>query len=365
MHHEHDARPRRTRTIPTLGRAQDNRQRRSSPSSKRSASPAYTIPRFAKPKPKSAPPKPARSKPALYPNPTVGYTGDEIRGGSVGGGKQGFFVQQTIVTGGKLAQPRRLRQRNPTRRNRSRRASTSRRNRGENGVHPRPRRAGNARRPPRPRQNPAGLRGNAAPPFNTGQADETEVLDAEVDAQRMRTLRPHAGKHLCAKSGAPSPPSSASPILPLATVAGDLEHDWPDLNEEQAVEAIATQSPAARIADAAARAQAALARPTRNSPTSTLRAGMEYNNELLDTVPFAKGWEGIAEVSVADSHLQSQSGQHRRRCRRDRSRRTTKSTHRAHSARSRRLRRRSIRQRQLMATSTATKCCLAQKSPTP
>ena len=38
----------------------------------------------------------------LYPNPMVGYTGDEIRGGSVGGGKQGFFVQQTIVTGGKL-----------------------------------------------------------------------------------------------------------------------------------------------------------------------------------------------------------------------------------------------------------------------
>src|SRR6266404_765724 len=38
----------------------------------------------------------------LYPNPTVGYTGDEIRGGSVGGGKQGFFVEQTVVTGGKL-----------------------------------------------------------------------------------------------------------------------------------------------------------------------------------------------------------------------------------------------------------------------
>jgi len=26
----------------------------------------------------------------LYPNPTVAYTGDEIRGGSVGGGKQAF-----------------------------------------------------------------------------------------------------------------------------------------------------------------------------------------------------------------------------------------------------------------------------------
>jgi cobalt-zinc-cadmium efflux system outer membrane protein len=42
----------------------------------------------------------------LYPNPVVGYTGDEIRGGSVGGGKQGFFVQQTIVMGGKLATSR-------------------------------------------------------------------------------------------------------------------------------------------------------------------------------------------------------------------------------------------------------------------
>src|SRR5579863_2189150 len=46
----------------------------------------------------------ARTKQAaLYPNPTVGYSGDEIRGGSQGGGKQGFFVDQTIVTGGKLA----------------------------------------------------------------------------------------------------------------------------------------------------------------------------------------------------------------------------------------------------------------------
>jgi len=42
----------------------------------------------------------------LYPNPSVGYTGDEIRGGSVGGGKQGFFVQQTIVTAGKLGRSR-------------------------------------------------------------------------------------------------------------------------------------------------------------------------------------------------------------------------------------------------------------------
>src|SRR5207245_8579120 len=39
----------------------------------------------------------------LYPNPSVGYQGEQIRGGSYGSGEQGGFVQQTIVLGGKLA----------------------------------------------------------------------------------------------------------------------------------------------------------------------------------------------------------------------------------------------------------------------
>jgi Cu/Ag efflux protein CusF len=46
----------------------------------------------------------------LYPNPTVGYYGDEIRGGFSGGGKQGGFVSQTIVLGGKLGAARRVAQ---------------------------------------------------------------------------------------------------------------------------------------------------------------------------------------------------------------------------------------------------------------
>jgi Cu/Ag efflux protein CusF len=44
----------------------------------------------------------------LYPNPTVGYYGDEIRGGYIGAGQQGGFVSQTIVTGGKLRAARRV-----------------------------------------------------------------------------------------------------------------------------------------------------------------------------------------------------------------------------------------------------------------
>ena len=79
--------------------------------------------------------------------------------------------------------------------------------------------------------------------MNTGQADETEVLEAEVEAQRMRmaarmqenTLR-EEWRSLAAVIGQPD--------LPLATVTGDLERGWPELNEEEAVESIAKQSPA-------------------------------------------------------------------------------------------------------------------------
>jgi cobalt-zinc-cadmium efflux system outer membrane protein len=38
----------------------------------------------------------------LYPDPTVGYQGEQIRGGSFHGGEQGFFVQQDIVLSGRL-----------------------------------------------------------------------------------------------------------------------------------------------------------------------------------------------------------------------------------------------------------------------
>src|SRR3989454_1274833 len=44
----------------------------------------------------------------LYPNPTIGYQGEQIRGGSQRGGEQGGFIQQDIVLGGKLGAARRV-----------------------------------------------------------------------------------------------------------------------------------------------------------------------------------------------------------------------------------------------------------------
>jgi outer membrane protein, heavy metal efflux system len=236
----------------------------------------------------------------LYPNPTVGYTGDEIRGGSVGGGKQGFFIQQTLVTGGKLGLSRKVFGSDVKL---AEIEAEEQQIRVQSAVKMAFLRVLAAQELLDARRDMAKIAQESAETqrrlMNTGQADESEVLDAEVEAQRQRmsarmqenTLR-EEWRSLAAVIGQPD--------LPLATVAGDLEKDWPELNEEQAVEAISKDSPAVRIADAAeSRAQRVLSKAKREPiPDVQVRGGMEYNNETLGSVPFAKGWEGIAEVAV-------------------------------------------------------------------
>src|SRR5467141_1193055 len=236
----------------------------------------------------------------LYRNPTVGYTGDEIRGGSVGGGKQGIFVQQTIVTGGKLGLSRDIFGKEVKL---AELEAEEQRIRVQSAVKIAFLRVLAAQELLDARRDMAKIAQDVAETerrlMNTGQADESEVLEAEVEAQRMRmsarmqenTLR-EEWRSLAAVIGQPD--------LPLTTVAGDLEKGWPEVNEEEAVETIAKESPAVRIADVAeARVQSILGRARREAiPDLQVRAGMEYNHELLGSVPFAKGWEGIAEVAL-------------------------------------------------------------------
>jgi cobalt-zinc-cadmium efflux system outer membrane protein len=236
----------------------------------------------------------------LYPNPTVAYTADEIRGGPVGGGKQGFFVQQTVVTGGKLGLTREVFGKDIKL---AAIEAEEQKIRVQTAVKMAFLRVLAAQELLEARRELAKIAQDASETqrrlMNTGQADESEVLEAEVEAQRMRmsaraqenTLR-EEWRSLAAVIGHPG--------MALATVAGDLEKDWPDLNEEQAVEAIAKESPAVRIAEAAGeRAQSAFARAKREPfPDVQVRGGMEYNHELVGSTSFAKGWEGIAEVAV-------------------------------------------------------------------
>ncbi len=300
LHHHHGDTPLVAPEYPRMGRAQENASSQLVTLEQVEKMATETNPTLRQAEAEIRAAKARQQQVGLYPNPTVGYTGDEIRGGSVGGGKQGFFVQQTLVTAGKLGKSREVFG------NEAKLAemeAEEQRLRVETAVKIAFLRVLAAQEWLEARRDLAKIAEDGAQTqkelMNTGQADESEVLEAEVEAQRMRmaarmqenTLR-EEWRSLAAVIG--------QPTLQLATVAGDLERGWPELKEEEVVGTIAEQSPAVHIAETASgRAQAVLTRAQREPiPDILLRAGMEYNHETLGTVPFAKGWEGIAEASV-------------------------------------------------------------------
>lgn len=236
----------------------------------------------------------------LYPNPTIGYTGDEIRGGSINGGKQGVFVEQSIMTAGKRGKGRDVFAREIRL---AEIEAEEQKIRVQSAVRIAYYRVLAAQELLDARRDLAKIEMDYAETqrrlFNTGQADETEVLGAEVDARRMR-LSVHMQENTLREEWKSLAAVIGRPALPQAVVAGDLEHSWPELNEEQIIDTIATQSPATRIADAAAaRAESEIIRAKSQAiPDVQLRGGFEYNNEPLGTAPHAIGWEGLAEVGV-------------------------------------------------------------------
>src|SRR5258708_3623185 len=236
----------------------------------------------------------------LYPNPTVAYTGDEIRGGSVGGGKQGFFVQQTVVTGGKLGLSREVFGKDIKL---AKIEAEEQKMRVQSAVKMAFLRVLAAQELLDARRDVATIAQDGAETqrrlMNTGQADETAVLEAEVEAQRMR-MNARMQENTPREEWRSVAAVIGRPDSRWTTVGGDREKGWPEVNEEEAVEGIAKESPAVRIADVAeAGAQSILGRARRETiPDVQVRAGMEYNHELLGSLPFAKGGEGIAGVAL-------------------------------------------------------------------
>lgn len=236
----------------------------------------------------------------FYPNPTVGYTGDEIRGGLIGGGKNGFFVSQPIVTAGKLSKNRKIFGEEIRL---AELEAEEQKMRVENGVRIAFYRVLAAQEMLEAERDLARIAQDRAETerrlSNTGQVDESELLQAEVEALRMQmavrvresTLR-QEWRGLTAVVGKPD--------LPLQVVEGNLEADLPQVNEEQVVEAIAKDSPAVRIAAiSTARAQAVLDRAKAEPfPDLQLRAGAVYSGEQLEGIARPTGWEGLAEVGV-------------------------------------------------------------------
>src|SRR6266851_3017450 len=234
----------------------------------------------------------------LYPNPTVGYQGEQIRGGSFHGGEQGFFLQQDIVLGGKLGLNRKIFDQELKQ---AETEADEQKLRVVTNVRMSYFQALAAQQTLELRQDLSKLADDAVGTShqlaNVGQADAPDVLESEVEAQQAQLAvtmaeqnQRRVWKALAAVVG--------NPRLPLMRLQGKLE-DTPPVNADELVEKIVSESPAVRIAELGVkRAEAALARVKREPiPDLQLRGGIQQNGELLSDGR-SVGLQGFADVGV-------------------------------------------------------------------
>jgi outer membrane protein, heavy metal efflux system len=237
----------------------------------------------------------------LYPNPSVGYSGDEIHGGSYGGGEQGFFVEQPVILGGKLGLNRRMAAGEVKKRQAEAEAQKYRVVNDVRTAYYRLLAAQERLAIQRDLIGIAQLTVRVVHELgNTGQADETEILEAECDEQRME-IAEGVTEHMLKRDWTALVSVIGVPLLPAGGVAGRIDTSEPPLDENQLLASLIAQSPTVQSAQAGVeQAEAALARAKRETiPDLTLRGGLQQNLESLNSVSGrAVGLQGFAEVGV-------------------------------------------------------------------
>ena len=235
----------------------------------------------------------------LYPNPTVGYQGEQIRGGSQGGGEQGFFVSQDIVLGGKLGLNRRVLEQETKQ---AEAEAEEQRLRVVNGVRMFYYQALAAQEMVDLRHKLSKLAEDAVQTShqlgNVGQADQPDVLQAEVEGEQAE-LAVVAAEQNQVRAWRALSATVGKPQMPLTHLAGSLE-DLPEDSPDQWLQAILQESPAVKIAAlGVVKAEASLARAKREPiPDLQLRGGLQQNRELDATTNRPIGLQGFAEVGV-------------------------------------------------------------------
>lgn len=237
----------------------------------------------------------------LWPNPVVGYTGEELRGGRFGGGQHGGFVEQTIVLGGKLRRSRAVFQQE---KRLAEIEAEEQRLRVVNGVRVAFYRALAAQEALANEREQARVAQQALETHerlrNLGQMDETEVLGARIEAQQAQIALSRA-ENRWRRAWASLAAVVGRPLLQPAALEGRLDGPAPALDEQQLIARLVGESPAVRIAEAnVERSNAVRERARREAfPDLRLRAGLQQNNEELDGTPFRAGLQGFAEVGIA------------------------------------------------------------------
>ena len=238
----------------------------------------------------------------LYPNPSLGFEGGEIRGGAYGGGELGPFVQQTIVLGGKLGLRRRVFE---AQRREDQLGASEQRYRLLSDVTQEFYSALAAQEVVKLRRDLLKIAQDAVETAhqlaNVGQADAPDLLQAEVEAEQAKVEYVAAqGSYLQVFNTLAA--VAGKPELPASPVEGSLD-DWPRLDSGQIIETILRECPSVKRAqEAVARAEAELRSAHREAvPDLQLRAGLQQNRQLLEpevSNTYRVGLQGFVTAGV-------------------------------------------------------------------
>jgi outer membrane protein, heavy metal efflux system len=236
----------------------------------------------------------------LWPNPTVGYVGEEIRGGSYGGGQHGVFIQQNVILGSKLDLDRKVRSEEGKQ---AAAEAEEQHLRVENGVRIAFYQSLAAQQMLETRKTLSGLAKDAADTtqqlFNVGQADQPDLLQAQVEADEA-DLAVIAAEQEQRRAWRVLTSVVGKPSMEFTKLVGNLE-DLPQINADEVIETILRDSPAVKIAQLeSSHADLAFTRARREViPDLSVRAGYLNNREDVGSIPpKAVGSEGFAEVGL-------------------------------------------------------------------
>ncbi len=235
----------------------------------------------------------------LWPNPSIGYQGEQIRGGSFGGGEQGGFVQQTIVLGGKLG----LRHNVFEQQKKEDEIAVQEQQLSVHGaVQLQFYNALAQLRILEVQRKLLDVANDAAATAhqlaNVGQADAPDVLQAEVEAEQAKLEFVKAQREYI-QSYEELATVAGEPQIPLALLKGDLDHP-PAIATDRYLDQLQQNSPSLKRAEqSAVRADAELARDKREAiPDLNIRAGVQQNQEILESSMKPVGVQSFATAGI-------------------------------------------------------------------
>ncbi len=235
----------------------------------------------------------------LYPNPVMGYMAEELAFQAISNTSEHlFFLEQTIVTAGKLKKSQNI---FANQQEEAEAEAEAQKLRVLNAVRLLYYEAVGAEQMVELRRSLAEIARAAGTTsqqlFNVGAADRPDLLQAEIelhqseiDLVEAENDRERVWRVLAAVVGVP--------FLEPAGVEGDLEAGIPKLDRDSILATFVRDSPEIKRAQAGVeRARSTLTRAKAEpTPDVLLRGGFGYNFEELDILSGPVGWEGFIEV---------------------------------------------------------------------